>query len=114
MNKLMMSKSSSQIVSPKTPSKEATPKTSPLKKPTDNNAFVRKSPQKKAVDPNIGDNARSNGDNAPVLRKEACGACVKCLLPDCGACAQCAGGGAPGLQKLCVKKVCRNKVWTKN
>ena len=117
MNKLMMSKSSSQIVSPKTASKDTTPKTSPLKKPADssNNAFVRKSPLKKAVDPSSGDNARSNGgDNAPVLRKEACGACVKCLLPDCGACAQCAGGGAPGLQRLCVKKVCRNKVWTKN
>ena len=36
------------------------------------------------------------------------------VMPDCGACAQCAGGGALGVQRLCVKKVCRNKVWTKN
>ena len=93
MNKLMMSKSSSQIVSPKTPSKDI--KKSPLKKPVDTKSVA------------------NNVNNGPgVIRKAACGACVKCLLPDCGECAQCAGGGAPGLQRLCVKKVCRNKIWT--
>jgi len=45
-------------------------------------------------------------------RKVPCGTCVKCQLPDCGACPQCVGGGAKGVQKICVKKVCRNKIWS--
>ena len=98
MNK-MMSKSSSQIVSStKTPTNDITPK-SP----------VKKSPLKKTAD------SKSVANNSiPGPRREACGQCVKCLLPDCGECAQCAGGGALGLQRLCVKKVCRNKIWTTN
>ena len=120
MNKLMMSKSSSQIVSPKTPSKDA--KKSPLKKSADQKSVAnngkngpgdsKKSPLKKSADPKsvVVNNIANNGPG--VTRKAACGACVKCLLPDCGECAQCAGGGAPGLQRLCVKKVCRNKIWT--
>ena len=45
-------------------------------------------------------------------RKVPCGVCVKCQLPDCGSCPQCVGGGAKGVQKICVKKVCRNKIWS--
>lgn len=44
-------------------------------------------------------------------RKVPCGLCVKCLLADCGTCVPCSGGGDPGLARVCVKKVCRNKVW---
>jgi len=44
-------------------------------------------------------------------RKVPCGHCVKCLLADCGSCPPCSGGGDPGLSRVCVKKVCRNKVW---
>jgi hypothetical protein len=43
-----------------------------------------------------------------------CGSCVKCKLPECGACVFCqnknaAGGGKGSLIKVCVKKVCRNR-----
>ena len=54
----------------------------------------------------------SSSGGVGVARKAACGACVKCKLPDCGACPQCAGGGAAGVARVCVKKVCRNKIWT--
>ena len=44
-------------------------------------------------------------------RKVPCGRCVKCRLADCGSCPPCTGGGDPSLARLCVKKVCRNKIW---
>ena len=59
-----------------------------------------------------GPSSSSGGGGVGVARKAACGACVKCKLPDCGACPQCAGGGAAGVARVCVKKVCRNKIWT--
>jgi len=50
-------------------------------------------------------------------RKVSCGECVKCLLPDCGQCFHCSdkpefGGKGKLLNKTCVKKVCRNKIWS--
>eukprot|EP00092_Neocalanus_flemingeri_P057723 GFUD01068679.1.p1 GENE.GFUD01068679.1~~GFUD01068679.1.p1 ORF type:complete len:811 (+),score=240.73 GFUD01068679.1:166-2433(+) len=50
-------------------------------------------------------------------RKVSCGECVKCLLPDCGACIHCSdkpqfGGRGVLHNRICVKKVCRNKVWS--
>ena len=98
MNKLMSKSPSQNVSSTKASTNDITPK-SP----------VKKSPLKKTADSKIVANV-----SIPGPRREACGQCVKCLLPDCGECAQCAGGGAPGLQRLCVKKVCRNKIWTTN
>ena len=74
----------------------------------------QKSPLKKIVDSQNVKDVIQAIQPLPPARKEACGSCVKCLLPDCGACPQCAGGGAQGLKRVCVKKVCRNKIWTNN
>jgi len=50
-------------------------------------------------------------------RKVSCGECVKCLLADCGVCIHCSdkpefGGRGKLLNRVCVKKVCRSKVWS--
>ena len=48
-------------------------------------------------------------------RREGCGVCTKCRLPDCGVCRACSSRSTPGPHllpgRVCVKKVCRNKIW---
>ena len=60
---------------------------------------------------NGGSGGTGGGGGVGGGRKVPCGRCVKCLLADCGTCVPCSGGGDPGLARVCVKKVCRNKVW---
>lgn len=50
-------------------------------------------------------------------RKVSCGECVKCLMPDCGVCIHCSdkpefGGRGKLHNRVCIKKVCRSKVWS--
>jgi len=49
-------------------------------------------------------------------RKVSCGECVKCRLADCGTCIHCSdkpefGGRGKLINRVCIKKVCRSKVW---
>jgi len=48
-------------------------------------------------------------------RREGCGVCSKCRLPDCGICPACSRRSTPGPHllsgRVCVKKVCRSKIW---
>ena len=78
---------------------------SPIKKPVE----APKTPVK-SQNKNLEENTKKT-ETGGGGRKVSCGSCVKCLLPDCGQCVHCTGGGLlPSL--ICVKKVCRNKVWT--
>ena len=58
-----------------------------------------------------------NSVAVPGGRKVSCGECVKCLLADCGHCSHCSdkpefGGRGKLVNRVCIKKVCRNKVWS--
>merc|ERR1719483_1185537 len=64
-----------------------------------------------------GDGSRVKKSVVSGGRKVSCGGCVKCLLSDCGDCIHCAdkpqfGGRGKLFNRVCVKKVCRNKVWS--
>ena len=67
--------------------------------------------QEKQITKSSTSNKKKTEDLLP--RKVPCGDCVKCRLPDCGHCLHCEGG-AQSVIKVCVKKICRNKVWSNN
>ena len=55
-----------------------------------------------------------DASDAIYRRRLSCGWCIKCKLADCGACVVCQdkpvfGGQGKLVNKVCVKKVCRNK-----